>query len=77
MTETNKAVRRVTVASYPYRGGERRPVVVSIEPGDVLVFRFKGTRRTFSYPIYSAAIRAIDATVRAEKQARKEARANR
>lgn len=77
MTDTNKSVRRVTVGTYPFRGGQRRSVVVTITPGDVLTFRFKGTRKSFDYPIYSAALLAIQATVRAEKLARREARAGR
>lgn len=71
MTSINKPVRRVTGAPYPCRGGERRPVVVSIEPGDVLTFRFKGMRRVFSYPVWSAALAAIRCTVAAEKAERR------
>lgn len=76
MTDTNKPVRRVTVASYQFRGGKRRPVVVSITPGDVLTFRFLGTRDSFTYPVYSVALLAMQAAGRAEVVARREARKN-
>lgn len=70
MTSINKKVRRVTETPYPCKGGQRRQVIVGLEPGDVLTFRFKGMRRVFSYPVWSAALAAIQATVRAEKAER-------
>ena len=74
MTDTNKPVRRVTASAYQYKGAKRRPVVVAITPGDVLTFRFLGTRQTFSYPVYSVALLAMQSAGRAQVAARREAR---
>jgi len=74
MTDTNKPVRRVTASAYQFRGGQRRAVIVGIVPGDVLTFRFKGTRQTYSYPAFSVAVLAMQAAGLAERAARREAR---
>jgi hypothetical protein len=73
MTNTRKPVRRVTVAQYQFRGGQRRPLVVTVE-GETLAFRFLGTRQTYRYPVYSVALTAMQAAGAAERAARKAAR---
>jgi hypothetical protein len=76
MTLLQKSVNRLTKSVFPYRGPERRPVVVALAPGDLLVFRFRGTRKRFTYPIGAALRAAIEATARAEAALRRQRRRN-
>lgn len=51
-TKLKSAVTRETVGEYrPDGGGRNRPLIVSLEPGDVLRIRPKGTQREVLVPI--------------------------
>ena len=68
---TGGSVYRQTVEPLDHRG---RKIIVGLEPGDVISFREKGTRRTFTIPIRWAMMQAIrrDAEKqRGEKRQRK------
>ena len=58
MTATDKAVRRVTRASYmvlfPNSRAKARAIVVAIGPSDILRFREKGRRTWFDLPVEAA-----------------------
>lgn len=41
-----KLLKKVSRETFSIEGRKRRPVIVSIEPGDVLTFRAKGSRKT-------------------------------
>jgi hypothetical protein len=52
MTELTKAVRRKTRRAYVVLyTAEARPIVVSLEPGDVIAFREAGRRQVWMLPI--------------------------
>jgi hypothetical protein len=74
VTPLKKTVSRLTVTAYPCRGGERRQVIVSLLPGDVLSFRFKGMRSSFEFPVGDALACALrvhaDAAVAAKRSRR-------
>ena len=50
MTKLNRPVRRETQAT-SWERSKIRPIIVSIEPPNLLGFRLKGTRRTYYLPI--------------------------
>jgi len=54
MTSTDRPVTRVTRAPYRVLYPQARPVVVTIGPGDVLVFRERGRRQSWAMPIAEA-----------------------
>jgi len=54
MTSTDKPVSRVTRAAYRVTHSDERQLVVQIGPGDVLTFREKGRRATWSITIPDA-----------------------
>jgi hypothetical protein len=69
-----KPVRRITKGSYSVLYVSARPIVVGIEPGDIIAFREKGRRAVFTVPIdviFRQAVRAHAARVSAEKRAKK------
>ena len=45
-----------------------RPIVVGLEPGDLITFRRKGTRRQYALPISAAYAMAVKAHVAAEER---------
>lgn len=52
MTSLNRPVRRKTRWSYSVLyAHDSRPIVVSLEPGDVVTFREAGRRQAWSLPI--------------------------
>jgi hypothetical protein len=57
-TPINKITRRRTGGTYRDRS-TLRPIIVSLEPGDLLGFRYQGTRRTYRLPIAAVMQRAI------------------
>jgi hypothetical protein len=72
MTPLTKAVRRVTRHSYPVLYvNEARPIVVSLEPGDVITFREAGRRQTWSLPIDRMFRQAVRESVHAQRKERK------
>ena len=54
MTSLDKPVTRRTRGAYPVLFRQPRQVVVSLAPGDLLVFREAGRRASWSIPIDSA-----------------------
>lgn len=75
MTSLTKAVRRKTRSSYSVLyAGELRPIVVSLEPGDVITFREAGRRHVWSLPIdrmFRQAVREAAQASRREKKSSK------
>jgi hypothetical protein len=72
MTSLTKAVRRKT--RFPYTvlySGEARPIIVSLEPGDVISFREAGRRQTWSLPIDRMFRQAVRETAIAQRRERK------
>lgn len=72
-TLTNRVTRR-TRGEYSVMIRARRPIVVSLLPGDVLEFRELRTRKRFTLAIDDAYRIAIRATVEAARRAKREAR---
>jgi hypothetical protein len=70
MIAIKKATLRKTETTYRDRS-KLRPLVVSIEPGDLLGFRYLGTRKTYRLPIGVVANMAIRAF--ADSEARRKA----
>jgi hypothetical protein len=77
VTPLNKAVRRMT--RHPYTvlyTCEARPIVVALEPGDVITFREAGRRQTWSLPIdrmFRQAVREAAQVQRKERKTRRSA----
>lgn len=46
MTKLNKPISRETYDTL-FEAGKNRPVIVSVEPPNLIGFRLKGTRRTY------------------------------
>lgn len=73
MTSLTKAVRRVTRRTYTVLyTGEARPIVVSLEPGDVITFREAGRRQTWLLPIDRMFRQAVREAAQAQRKERKE-----
>jgi hypothetical protein len=53
-TKLTKAVYRETDGKVPGRGREYRHLICGMGPGDILTFRLKGTRKSFSCTIEGA-----------------------
>jgi Leu/Phe-tRNA-protein transferase len=75
MTSLGRAVRRKTRFAYTvlYRG-EARPIIVSLEPGDVISFREAGRRQRWRVAIdhlFRQAVRDAALAARREKRAGK------
>jgi hypothetical protein len=75
MTSLTKAVRRKTRRTYSVLYvNEARPIVVSLEPGDVITFREAGRRQVWSLPIdrmFRQAVRETAQALRREKKTSK------
>ena len=75
MTSLTRAVRRKT--RFPYAvlyAGKTRPIIVSLEPGDVITFREAGRRHVWSLPIdhvFRYAVREAAIAHRRERKARR------
>lgn len=63
MTKVRKAVRRETFGCL-YESGKSRPVIVSIEPPNLVGLRLKGTRRTYWLTAESIYMQALKADLR-------------
>lgn len=63
MTKLSRQVRRECCRTAD-RG---RPIIVSLEPGDVLGFRAKGTRTTYRLPVHHCYLMAAAAAAEAAK----------
>ena len=72
MTSLTKAVRRKTRRTYSVLYvSEARPIVVSLEPGDVITFRESGRRQVWSVPIdrvFRHAVKDAAQALRREKK---------
>jgi hypothetical protein len=72
VTSLTKAVRRKTRWTYSVLySGDARPIVVSLEPGDVITFREAGRRQTWSLPVdrmFRQAVRESAQALRREKR---------
>ena len=78
MTSLTKAVRRKTRRSYPVLYvNDARPIVVSLEPGDVITFREAGRRQTWSLPIDRMFRQAVRETTQALQRQKQSAKRNR
>jgi hypothetical protein len=72
MTPLVKNVSRRTRGFYEVLcAGYPRQIIVTLAPGDLLIFREAGCRTKFTYPIDSAFRNAIHAKARADVVARK------
>lgn len=72
MTSLTKAVRRVTRHTYTVLyTGQARPIVVSLELGDVITFREAGRRQTWSLPIDRMFRQAVREAAQAQRRERK------
>jgi len=54
--------------------GKHRPVIVSLEPPNVIGFRLKGLRRTFFLTVEGCYMQAVKAAVAAEKKEKAKAK---
>jgi hypothetical protein len=72
MTSLTKAVRRKTRFLYAVLySGKARPIIVSLEPGDVITFREAGRRQVWSVPVdqvFRQAVRDTAQALRREKR---------
>jgi len=68
-TTVRRILRRETVGGI-FSGGKVRPVIVSIEPPNVLGFRLKGTRKTYYLTAEGCYLQAVQAEVASEKRAK-------
>jgi hypothetical protein len=72
MTSLTKAVRRKTRLPYAVLyAGKSRPIIVSLEPGDIISFREAGRRQVWSVPIdqvFRQAVRDTAQALRREKR---------
>jgi hypothetical protein len=72
MTPLTKAVRRVTRHSYSVLYlHEARPIVVSLEPGDVITFREIARHQTWALPIDRMFRQAVREVAQASRKERK------
>lgn len=78
MTKVKRIVRRETTSQGIFSRGKYRPVILIIEPPNLIGFRLKGERKTYyltAEGCYSVAVKATLAFERREKaKARKERR---
>jgi hypothetical protein len=73
MTSLNKPVRRKTRWSYSVLyAHDSRPIVVSLEPGDVVTFREAGRRHVWSVPVDRMFRQAVREAALAEHRARRQ-----
>lgn len=70
MTKVKKPVYRETVEGGIFSRGKTRPVIVSIEPPNVVGFRLKGTRRTYYLTADAMFIQAVKAQLALDKKER-------
>jgi len=72
VTELTKAVRRKTRRPYGVLyAGEPRPIIVSLEPGDVVCFREAGRRQVWTLPIDRMFRQAVRESTRLARTSRK------
>jgi len=75
VTSLNKSVRRKTRWSYSVLyAHDSRPIVVSLEPGDVVTFREAGRRQVWSLPIDRLFRQAVRESAIAERLQKRRSR---
>jgi hypothetical protein len=68
MTTLTRPLRRATARTYAVLYvGDRRPIIVSLLPGDVIAFREYRRRQVFSLPIHYAFKCAVTSAARTAK----------
>lgn len=71
MTELTKPVRRKTRRAYVVLyAGAPRPIVVSLEPGDIVSFREAGRRQVWTLPVDQMFRQAVRASTRLARTGR-------
>lgn len=70
MLELNNPTKRKTRGAYAVLTRKQIPIVVTLEPGDVLTFRHLRCRSSFSLPIESAFRVAVRYDVEARRRAK-------
>lgn len=74
MTHVTRKVQRISPAAV-YSQGRLRSVIICVEPpGDLVGFRLKGTRRTWTLPVSWCYLEACRATLAREKAEKRKAR---
>lgn len=68
MTKVKKPIYRETVSGGIFSLGKNRPVIVSIEPPNVLGFRLKGQRKTVYLTAEGCFMQAMSAQLSHEKR---------
>lgn len=74
MTKVKKPIYRETLVGTKggiFSAGKTRPVIVSIEPPNVLGFRLKGTRKTVYLTAEGCFLQALKLQLAAEKREKK------
>ena len=72
MTRLNKKVRRETFARLDLDKFSRgRPIIIELEPPDLISFRWKGLQKKYSAPVSKLMQITIQAHVDAERRERK------
>jgi hypothetical protein len=66
MTELNKAIRRECRNTFE----QHRPIIVSLEPGDIITFRQKSCRTVWKTTIQACFHMAVKADVLAKKRSK-------
>jgi hypothetical protein len=78
MTSLTKTVRRKTRRAYAVLYlHDARPIVASLEPGDVITFREAGRRQVWSLPIDRMFRQAVRETTQALHQPKKKSKRSR
>jgi hypothetical protein len=73
MTKVKKPVYRETVGGILERG-KVRPVIVSVEPPNIIGFRLKGMRTTYHLTAEGCFLQAVKAKVSADKREKAKAK---
>ena len=69
-TKCTKPVTREMPGGTIFQGGKDREVIVTLQPPNVVTFRLKGCRQTFSLTTDALWFRAVAASVETEKRNR-------
>lgn len=77
MTDLTKTVKRRCTRINAGKPCHPKPLIVSLEPGDIIGLRVLGTRKTYHLPIYSVYLMAVEATVLERKRLKKLAKRGR
>ena len=70
MTDLKKPISRVS-AGVVHESGKTRPIIVILEPPNIIKFRAKGCKRAYELTTEGCFRAAVEAHVRAEKRRKK------